>query len=90
MRSRRASLILRPVQGDLPSGVAFLRLQAQEVNWDGTDKGHGRLESRQLSLSASGKATRGMTRQIELEDDGTDAVRLVSGLAAAPPGLATG
>jgi len=90
VRTRRASLILRPVQGDLPSGVAFLRLQAQEVNWEGTDNGHGRLESRLLSLSASGKATRGMTRQIELEDDGTDALRLVSGLAAAPSGLATG
>lgn len=90
VRSRRASLILRPVQGDLPSGVAFLRLQAQEVNWEGTDQGHGRLVSRHLSLSASGKATRGMTRNIELEDNGTDALRLVSGLAVASPGLAAG
>ena len=90
VRSRRSSLILRPVQGDLPSGVAYLRLQAREVDWEGTDKGHGRLISRLLAVSASGKATRGMTRQIELEDNGTYALRLVSGLAATPSGFATG
>lgn len=90
VRSRRASLILRPVQGDLPSGVAFLRLLSTEVEWEGTDRGHGRLASRVLSLAASGKATRGMARQIEVEDDGSDALRLVSGLAAAPPGRAVG
>lgn len=90
VRSRRASLILRPVQGDLPSGVAFLRLQAEEVGWQGTDRGHGRLGTRQLGFAASGKATRGMTRHIELEDDGTDALRLVPGLAIAPSGHAIG
>ena len=90
VRSRRSSLILRPVQGDLPSGVAFLRLQAEEVGWRGTDNGHGKLASRLLSFSASGKATRGMTRQIELEDNGKDALRLVSGLAVTPSGRATG
>lgn len=90
VRARRAALILRPVQGDLPSGLAFLRLQAGEVNWEGTDAGHGSLLSRSLSLSASGKATRGMNRTIELEDNGADALHLVSGLAAAPPGRAAG
>lgn len=90
VRSRRSSLILRPVNGDLPSGVAFMRLQAAAVDWSGTDRGHGRLAARQLSLSASGKATRGMSRLIQLEDDGTDALRLVSGLAIAPPGRAAG
>lgn len=90
VRARRAALILRPVQGDLPSGVAFLNLQAGEVSWEGTDTGHGRLASRSLSLSASGKATRGMTRQIEVEDHGADTLHLVSGLAVAPSGRATG
>jgi len=90
VRARRAALILRPVQGDLPSGVAFLRLEAAGVNWEGTDAGHGKLASRVLSFSASGKATRGMTRQIELEDNGTDALHLVSGLAITPSGRATG
>lgn len=90
VRSRRSSLILRPVQGDLPSGVAFLRLHAEGVDWEGTDRGHGRLRSRSLSLSASGKATRGMSRPIQLEDDGTDALRLVPRLAIAPAGRAIG
>lgn len=90
VRSRRASLILRPIHGDLPSGVAFLRLQANEVSWQGAGDGHGRLSSRLISFAASGKATRGMTRQIEVEDDGTDALRLVSGLAAAQTRHAAG
>lgn len=90
VRTRRSSLILRPVQGDLPSGVAFLRLHAREVEWDGADAGHGKLQIRSLVFTASGKATRGMTRDIELEDDGKNALRLVSGLAAAPSGLAAG
>ena len=90
VRNRKSSLILRPVQGDLPSGVAFLRIQAEEVGWAGTDRGHGRLTSRVLSLAATGKATRGMTRSFEVEDDGADALRVVSGLAAAPSGRATG
>jgi hypothetical protein len=90
VRSRRSSLILRPVQGDLPSGVAFLRLQAREVEWEGTAAGHGRLTVRSISFTASGKATRGMSRQIDLEDNGTDALRVVSGLAVAPPGRAAG
>lgn len=90
VRNRKSSLILRPVQGDLPSGVAFLRLQAEEVDWVGADRGHGRLTTRKLSLAATGKATRGMTRLIEVEDDGTNALRLVSGLATASTGRATG
>jgi len=90
VRARRSALILRPVQGDLPSGVAFLRLEAGAVEWEGTDAGHGRLQFRSLAFTASGKATRGMTRHIELEDDGTNALRLVSGLAFASPGHATG
>lgn len=90
VRARRSSLILRPVQGDLPGGVAFLHLQAREVEWEGAAAGHGRLTARSLSFTASGKATRGMTRRIDLEDNGTDTLCVVPGLAVAPPGRAAG
>lgn len=90
VRARKAALILRPVRGDLPGGITFLRLQADDIAWRGTDRGHGRLASRVLSVTASGKATRGMVRHIDLEDDGTNPLRLVSGLAIAPSGRATG
>jgi hypothetical protein len=67
-----------------------LRLEARQVLWEGTDRGHGRLTSRKLVFEASGKAMRGMTRLIEVEDDGANALRLVSGLAVTPAGRATG
>lgn len=89
-RNRKTPLVLRPVQGDLPIGLAHLRLEARRVLWEGTDQGHGRLTSRRLVFEASGKAMRGMTRLIEVEDDGTNTLRLVSGLAVAPAGRATG
>ncbi len=89
-RSRKTPLVLRPVQGDLPNGMAHLRLEARQVLWEGTDQGHGRLTNRKLIFEASGKAMRGMTRLIEVNDDGTNALRLVSGLAIAPSGRATG
>ncbi len=89
-RNRKTPLVLRPVQGDLPNGLAHLRLEARQVLWEGTDRGHGRLTSRKLVFEASGKAMRGMTRLIEVEDDGANALRLVSGLAVTPAGRATG
>lgn len=89
-RNRKTPMVLRPVQGDLPSGLAHLRLEARQVHWKGAEAGHGRLTNRRLVIEASGKAMRGMTRLIEVEDDGTNALRLVSGLAAAPAGRATG
>jgi hypothetical protein len=89
-RNRKTPLVLRPVQGDLPAGLAHLRLEARQVTWEGTEQGHGRLTSRKLIFEASGKAMRGMTRLIEVEDDGTNALRLVSGLAVTPAGRATG
>jgi hypothetical protein len=89
-RSRNTPLVLRPLQGDLPGGMAHLRLEARQVIWEGVDRGHGRLTHRRLVFEASGKAMQGMTRLIEVEDDGTNAMRLVSGLAVAPPGRAAG
>ena len=67
-RSRRVPVVLRPVRGELPSGIAHLRLEAREVRWDGPDAGHGRLRQRRIIFEASGKAMRGMARTIELED----------------------
>lgn len=89
-RSRRAVLILRPLRGALPSGLAHLRLVAREVAWAGTDAGHGRLSARRIVLEASGKAMRGMSRIVEMEDHGADALHLVPGLAVAPAGRAVG
>ena len=89
-RNRKTPLILRPVQGDLPNGMAHLKLEARQVLWEGTEQGHGRLGKRRLIFEASGKAMRGMTRLVEVKDDGTNALRLVSGLAVAPSGRATG
>lgn len=81
-RRRSIPLLFRPVRSLLPPGLAHLRLTARSVEWAGTDAGHGRLTQRKLVIEASGKAMRGHTALIELEDHGTDAVRLVSGLAA--------
>jgi hypothetical protein len=89
-RSQGKPLLLRPVRGVLPSGVAHLRLGAHEVSWEGAGQGFGRLMGRRLTFEASGKVMRGMTRVIEVEDDGTHAVRVVSGLGAAPFGRSTG
>jgi hypothetical protein len=90
VRSRKTPLVLRPLSGDLPSGVAHLTLEAREVIWEGTDRGHGRLSSRRIVCEASGKAVRGMTQLVELEDHGANALHLVSGLATAPSRRAVG
>ena len=89
-RSRRSALLLRPLGGDLPIGVAYVRYQGREVAWEGPDAGHGRLEGRRLVLEASGKGMSGIERVIEVEDDGADVVRMVSRLAVAPAGRAAG
>lgn len=89
-RARGSSLVLRPVRGDLPSGVLHLRVEAARVMWEGTDRGHGLLSRRLMTLRASGKGARSIEREIEVEDDGADAVRLVARLAAAPSGRAAG
>jgi hypothetical protein len=89
-RARRAALLLRPLRGDLPSGLAHLRLQASEIAWEGADRGHGRLATRRLILEAAGRAMRGIEQTLEVEDDGSDALRLASRLAVATPGRAAG
>lgn len=89
-RTRRTPLVLRPVRGELPGGVAHLRLTAREIVWEGAGDGFGRLTRRRLVMEASGKVMQGMARIIEVEDHGTHAVRVVSGLGATPAGRAAG
>lgn len=90
VRRRGLPLVLRPLHGALPAGLVHLHLAAQAVEWFGAESGHGRLQHRRVVLEASGKAMQGRSVRLELEDHGTDVVRLVSGLAAAPSGLAAG
>lgn len=75
-RTQRTPLVLRPIVGDLPKGIAHLHLRARGVAWEGTDAGHGRLTVRRTILDASGKSTRGMERTIEVEDgEGSRTIR---------------
>ena len=90
VRSRGTALVLRPLRGDLPSGIAHLRIEAQGIEWAGPDEGHGRLLRRRLVIAASGKAVGGISRLIEVEDDGTNALRVVPRLAPAAVGHAAG
>ncbi|MEN8233313.1 MAG: hypothetical protein ABFR89_00135 [Actinomycetota bacterium] len=89
-RNRGTPLLLRPLGHTALSGVAHLTLAARDTSWSGTDEGHGRIERRTIQITASGKAMRGMTRTIEMEDDGSNTLRVVSGVAAAKTGSAAG
>ena len=77
-RARKAAVAMRPMGRGLPGGVAHLRLRALGVTWEGADQGHGQLGRRRLMLEASGKGASGMTRRFEVEDEGSDFVRVVS------------
>jgi hypothetical protein len=89
-RIKRTPLVLRPISGKLPGGVAHLNLEACEVLWEGTEAGHGNLTSRRTRLVASGRATRGMVQTIEVEDDGTNDLRVVPHLGAETAGYIKG
>jgi hypothetical protein len=67
-RSRRTALVLRPLSGRLPSGIAHLRMRGVGVEWEGTDAGHGRLSRRRVFLEVSGKNL--PEQMVELEDGG--------------------
>ncbi len=77
-RARGVAVAMRPLGEGLPGGVAYLRLRALGVTWEGADRGHGRLKRRRLMLEASGKGAAGVIRRFEVEDEGTDVVRVVS------------
>lgn len=89
-RARSTSVVLRPLDGGLPAGITHLRLEAQEVAWEGVEQGRGRLRERRFTLAASGKGVGGIRHIFEVEDDGADTMRVVSRLAAALPGRAAG
>lgn len=72
-RNRQSRLVLRPLRGMLTAGVTHLRIRAEEVHWSGTGRGHGRLGERRLVLEATGKATGGMRRIVEIGAGGTAA-----------------
>jgi len=77
-RARRVAVAMRSMGNGLPGGVAYLRLRALGVTWEGADRGHGRLTRRRMMLEATGKGAAGMARRFEVEDEGTDDVRVVS------------
>jgi hypothetical protein len=83
VRSRRTVLLLRPLDGRLPSGLTHLRVAAEDVSWEGAGDGHGRLLHRRMVLSVSGRGVGGTTAIYEVEDDGAHPVRVVPRLA--PP-----
>jgi hypothetical protein len=89
-RARRVAVAMHSLGGGLPGGVAYLRLRAIGVTWEGADRGHGRLNRRRLVLEATGKGVAGMARRFEVEDEGTDAVRVVSDVVVDQAGRAVG
>ncbi|MDH3517395.1 MAG: hypothetical protein OEM66_00550 [Acidimicrobiia bacterium] len=89
-RARSVRMALRPLKGGLATGVSYLRLRSVEIAWRGPEAGHGRLAGRRLVLEASGKGMAGMTRLIEVEEEGEDAVRVVPGLVVGEAGRAAG
>lgn len=89
-RARATPVMLRPLGGDIPAGLAHLRLEAQSVSWKGAGRGRGRLLERNFTLAVSGKGAGGIQQIIEVEDDGTNAVRVVSRLGVAMPERAVG
>jgi hypothetical protein len=88
VRARQVRVVLRPLRGRLSAGVSHLRVQALEIQWNGVERGHGRLGERRLVMEISGKGAAGMTRRIELEDGGENTLRVVSGMAARTTGRA--
>ncbi len=89
-RARKVAVAMRSMGRGLPSGVAHLRLRAIGVTWEGANRGHGKLEKRRLVLEASGKGVAGIPRRFEVEDEGTDVVRLVSDVVVEQAGRAVG
>ncbi len=75
-RARGTSVLMRPLRGELPAGVAFTRLAATGIRWEGLSRGHGLLRARQVTLEITGK---GIPPE-KLEVDG-DSLRVVSRLA---------
>lgn len=89
-RARRVGLVLRPLRGTVPTGVAHLTLESVDVDWAGVGSGVGHLADRRLGLRAAGKAVAGTERHLRLDDDGSHPLHLVGRVAPAPPRRAAG
>jgi hypothetical protein len=89
-RARKAAVAMRPLGRGIPSGVAHLRLRGLGVTWEGADRGHGKLRRRRLMLEASGKGVAGVVRRFEVDDVGTNVVRVVSDVVVDQAGRAVG
>jgi hypothetical protein len=89
-RARRAAVAMRPLERRLPTGVAHLRLRGIGVTWEGADRGHGRLTRRRLMIEATGRGVAGVVRRFEVDDEGTDTVRLVSDVVVDQAGRSAG
>ena len=86
IRARRVATVMRTVGQGLPGGMSYVKLRSLGVTWEGADHGHGRLKRRRIHLEASGKGAMGMTRRFEIEDEGTNVMRLVSDVVVDPSG----
>ena len=54
-RARKTAVLMRPLKGGLPPGVAFTQVHAAEITWEGIASGHGQLRARQMTVEISGK-----------------------------------
>ena len=81
-RNRRVGLVLRPLRGRVPTGIAHLALSAEGTHWEGTGSGTGHLAERHLAITATGKGVAGMERRFEVTDDGAHPLYLVGRMAA--------
>lgn len=88
-RRERSGVVLRS-EHPIPSGIAHWNIRVEDLNWDGPQRGHGRLRNRTLRLTVTVKGVAGIERRWEVSDDGTNPVRLVAGLAASSPRRAIG
>lgn len=89
-RARKTRVALRSMGPRLPTGVGYLRLRSLGVTWEGADQGHGKLKARRILLEASGKGAAGTNRRFEVEDEGKDAMRVVSAVVVDPTRRAIG
>ncbi len=80
VRARRSRMLLRPLGDPLPGGLAHLRLRGLGVEWEGVDRGHGRLVRRRIQVEAAGRGVGGSERTMVVEEDGAGPVRVVSEL----------
>ncbi len=80
-RKLKTSVVLRSIT-ELPSGVAHLMISSQGVVWTGAEAGYGYLSARDLLVGVNGRGAGGRNQTLEVEDDGTDTLRMVGRVGA--------